>query len=158
MRLIVAAFAMVLALGSTALAQTVDQRAPDQVAPAQEPVVPADLRAPDQVAPAHEPVVPADLRAPDQIAPAQGPVVPVDLRAPDQIAPAQQSVDPTDLRAPDQQSPAAAPTLPVVPDGGPATLVFVLIALGASLVLVAGGYGVVRHRRRPAIADDLVTG
>jgi hypothetical protein len=140
MRLVVAALTMVLALGGTALAQTVDLRAPDQVAPAQQPVVPADLRAPDQVAPTQQPVVPADLRAPDQ------------------VAPTQQPVDPTDLRSPDQQSPAAAPTPPVVPDDGPATLVFVLIGLGASLVLVAGGYAAVRHRHRPAIADDLVTG
>jgi hypothetical protein len=140
MRLAVAALTMVLALGSTALAQTVDRRAPDQVAPSQQPVAAADLRAPDQVAPSQQPVGAADLRAPDQ------------------IAPAQQPVDPTDLRSPDQQSPAAAPTPPVVPDGGPATLVFVLIGLGAALVLVAGGYGALRYRHRPAIADDLVTG
>lgn len=107
MRLVVAALTMVLALGSTALAQTVDLRAPDQ-----------------------------------------------------QVTPTQQPVAPTDLRAPDQQAPAAAPTPPVVSDidGGPATLVFVLIGLGVSLVLVAGGYVAVRHRHRPAIADDLVTG
>ena len=125
MRLVVAALTMVLALGSTALAQTGDLRAPDQ-----------------------------------QGAPSQQPVAPTDLRAPDQVAPSQQPVAPADLRAPDQQSPAAAPTPPVVPvsDGGPATLVFVLIGLGASLLLVAGGYGAVRHRHRPAIADDLVTG
>jgi hypothetical protein len=123
MRLVVAALTMVLALGSTALAQTVDLRAPDQ-----------------------------------QVAPTQQPVAPTDLRAPDQVAPIQQPAGATDLRAPDQQSPAAAPTPLVVPDGGPATLLIVLIGLGASLVLVAGGYGVVRHRHRPAIADDLVTG
>jgi hypothetical protein len=101
-----------------------------------------------------------DLRAPDQqVAPTQRSVAPTDLRAPDQVAPTQQSVAPTDFRAPDQQAPAAAPSPPVVPGSdGPGTLVFVLIGLGASLVLVAGGYGAVRHRHRPALADDLVTG
>jgi hypothetical protein len=125
MRLVVAALTMVLALGSTALAQTGDLRAPDQ-----------------------------------QVAPTQEPVAPTDLRAPDQVAPAQQPVTTTDFRAPDQQAPAAAPSALVVPDpdGGPGTLVFVLIALAASLVLVAGGYVAVRHRHRAAIGDDLVTG
>ena len=146
MRLVVAALTMVLALGGTALARPGDLRAPDQqVAPTQPPVAPTDLRAPDQqVAPTQQPVAPIDLRAPDQQAPAAAPTAPVV----------------PDLRAPDQQAPAAAPTAPVVPvsDGGPATLVFVLIGLGAALVLLAGGYVGVRHRHRPAIADDLVTG
>jgi hypothetical protein len=139
MRLILAAAGMVLLLGSTALAQ------------------PAP---PDPVAPAQRPVNTVDLRAPDQIAPAQPPVNTVDLRAPDQIAPAQPPVDTVDLRAPDQSAPAAlttsAPT-PVV-DDGPAAIVFVLIGLGAAIVLLAGGYLGLRFRRRAAIADDLVTG
>ena len=68
MRLFLATLTLTLALGATALAQSGDLRAPDQVAPA--PVVTQDLRAPDQVAPA--PVVTQDLRAPDQVAPAPG--------------------------------------------------------------------------------------
>jgi predicted component of type VI protein secretion system len=42
-------------------------------------------------------------------------------------------------------------------DGGPATLVLVLIGLGAASVLVAGGYVAVRHRHGTTIGDDLVT-
>jgi hypothetical protein len=105
-----------------------------------------------------------DLRAPDQrVAPTQQPVAPTDLRAPDQrVAPTQQSAPTQDFRAPDQQALVAAPTPPVVaPDSadGPAALVFVLIGLGAALVLLAGagGYFGARYRRRAALADaDLV--
>jgi hypothetical protein len=75
---------------------------------------------------------------PDQVAPAQPPVVTTDLRAPDQVA-----------------GPAPSVPTPVV-DGGPAAIVFVLIGLGAALVLMAGGYLGVRYRHRVAIADDLV--
>src|SRR5215213_3049315 len=80
----------------------------------------------------------AELRAPDQVAPAQPPVVTTDLRAPDQVA-----------------GPAPSVPTPVV-DGGPAAILFVLIGLGAALVLLAGGYLGVRYRHRVAIADDLV--
>jgi hypothetical protein len=97
---------------------------------------------------------------PDPVAAAQPPVNTADLRAPDQLAPAQPPVDTIDLRAPDQSAPAtqasSAPT-PVV-DDGPAAIVFVLIALGAAILLLAGGYLGVRFRRRAAIADDLVPG
>jgi len=93
---------------------------------------------------------------PDQVAPAQPPVVTTDLRAPDQVAPAQPPVVTTDLRAPDQVAgPAPSVPTPVV-DGGPAAILFVLIGLGAALVLLAGGYLGVRYRHRVAIADDLV--
>jgi len=98
---------------------------------------------------------------PDPAAPAQPPVATIDLRAPDQLAPAPPPVATIDLRAPDQSAPAAltssAPT-PVVVDDGPAAIVFVLIGLGAAIVLLACGYLGVRFRRRAAIADDLVTG
>jgi hypothetical protein len=139
MRLVVAALTMVLALGSTALAQTVDRRAPDQVTPTHQPVAPADFRAPDQVAPAQSPVTTTDLRSPDQVAPAPPLARTTDLRSPDQIA----------------GRTASVPTL-VAADGGPAAIVFVLIGLGAALVLMAGGYLGVRYRHRVAIADDLV--
>jgi hypothetical protein len=140
MRLVVAALTMVLALGSTALAQTVDLRAPDQ-----------------QVAPTHQPVDPTDLRAPDQVAPAQSPLTTTDLRSPDQVAPAPPLVTTTDLRSPDQVAgPTSSVPTPVAADGGPAAIVFVLIGLGAALVLMAGGYLGVRYRHRVAIADDLV--
>ena len=136
MRLIFAALGMVLLLGSTALARPA---APDQVAPTQQGVT-TDLRAPDQVAPAQPPVVTTDLRAPDQVAPAPPPVVTTDLRAPDQVA-----------AAPRVPVPA-----PVADDGGLAAIVFVLIGLGAALVLLTGGYLGFRYRHRVAIADDLV--
>jgi hypothetical protein len=139
MRLVVAALTMVLALASTALAQTVDRRAPDQVTPTHQPVTPADFRAPDQVAPAQSPVTTTDLRSPDQVAPAPPLARTTDLRSPDQVAGRASSV----------------PTL-VAADGGPAAIVFVLIGLGAALVLMAGGYLGVRYRHRVAIADDLV--
>ena len=132
MRVVLATLGMVLLLGSTAVGQPA---APDQVAPTQ-PVT-TDLRAPDQVAPA-QPAVVTDLRAPDQVAPAQPPVVTRDLRAPDQVA-----------------GPTPSVPTPVV-DGGPAAILFVLIGLGAALVLLAGGYLGVRYRHRVAIADDLV--
>jgi hypothetical protein len=124
MKLVLVALTMVLALASTALAQTQDLRAPDQVAPAA------------TQAPATQ-----DLRAPDQVAPAatQAPVT-QDLRAPDQVAPAPTLAVPT---------PAS--------DGGPAAIVFVLLGLGAALVLLAGGYLGARYRHRTALADaDLV--
>jgi hypothetical protein len=139
MRLVVAALTMVLALGSTALAQTVDRRAPDQVTPTHQPVAPTDFRAPDQVARAQSPVTTTDLRSPDQVAPAPPLARTTDLRSPDQIA----------------GRTASVPTL-VAADGGPAAIVFVLIGLGAALVLMAGGYVGVRYRHRVAIADDLV--
>jgi hypothetical protein len=139
MRLVVAALTMVLALASTALAQTVDRRAPDQVTPTHQPVGPTDMRAPDQVAPAQSPVTTTDLRSPDQVAPAPPLARTTDLRSPDQIA----------------GRTASVPTL-VAADGGPAAIVFVLIGLGAALVLMAGGYLGVRYRHRVAIADDLV--
>jgi hypothetical protein len=138
MRLILAALGMVLLLGSTALAQPAG---PDPVAPAPPSVNTTDLRAPDQVAPAPPPVNTTDLRAPDQVAPAPPPVGTIDLRAPDQIAPA-----------------APTPSMPTpAVDDGPAAIIFVVIGLGAALVLLAGGYFGVRFRRRVAIADDLVT-
>jgi hypothetical protein len=139
MKLVVAALTMVLALGSTALAQTVDRRAPDQVTPTHQPVAPTDFRAPDQVARAQSPVTTTDLRSPDQVAPAPPLARTTDLRSPDQIA----------------GRTASVPTL-VAADGGPAAIVFVLIGLGAALVLMAGGYVGVRYRHRVAIADDLV--
>jgi hypothetical protein len=140
MRLVLAALTMVLALGSTALAQTVDLRAPDQ-----------------QVAPTQQPVDLTDLRAPDQVAPAQSPVTTTDLRSPDQVAPAPPLVTTTDLRSPDQVAgPTSNVPAPVVADGAPAAILFVLIGLGAALVLMAGGYLGVRYRHRVAIADDLV--
>jgi hypothetical protein len=133
MRLILAALGMVLVLGSTALAQPAG---PDPVA-SQAPVTTTDLRAPDQVAPAQPGTI--DFRAPDQVAPA--PPGTIDLRAPDQVARTARTT--------------SVPT-PVV-DDGPAAIVFVLIGLGAAIVLLAGGYFGVRFRRRAAIADDLVT-
>jgi hypothetical protein len=91
---------------------------------------------PDQ-APAQQLVYTTDMRAPDQVAPAAPPDYTLDRRAPDQVAPA----------------PPSVPTLS--PDGGPAAILFVLIGLGAALVLLAGGYFGVRYRHRVAIADDL---
>ena len=78
-----------------------------------------------------------------------------DLRAPDQIAPAQPVAATIDLRAPDQQAPA--PSTPSAPasDGGPAAIVFVLIGVGAALVLVTGVYFGARWRHRLADADVL---
>ena len=97
---------------------------------------------------------------PDPAAPTQPPVNTADLRAPDQLAPAPPSVDTIDLRAPDQTAPASLTSSAATPvvDDGPAAIVFVLIGLGAAIVLLAGGYLGVRFRRRAAIADDLVTG
>ena len=131
MRAILVALGVVLLLGSTALARPAG---PDQVAPTQQPAVTTDLRAPDQVAPMQH----------------SG----TDLRAPDQVAPMQPSG--TDLRAPDQVA-GPTPSVPTpVADGGLAAIFFVLIGLGAALVLMAGGYLGVRYRHRVAIADDLV--
>ena len=80
---------------------------------------------------------------------------PADLRAPDQQVPATQPAPTADLRAPDQQVPATQPAPTPVSDGGPAAIVFVLIGVGAALVLLAGGYFGARYRHRVAIADDL---
>jgi hypothetical protein len=103
MRLILATLTLAVAFTGTAIAQAVDLRAPDQVAPA--------------------PAVSTDLRAPDQVAPGRAtPAVP-------------------------------APAL----DDGPTAIFFVLIGLGAALVLLVGGYLGVRIRHRVAVADDLVT-
>jgi hypothetical protein len=135
MRVILAALGMVLLLGSTALGQPAGL---DPVAPAQPPVITTDLRTPDQVTPAQPPVVTTDLRTPDQVAPAQPLVITTDLRTPDQVA-----------------GPTPSVPTPVV-DGGPDAIVFVLIGLGAALVLLAGGSLGVRYRHRVAIADDLV--
>jgi hypothetical protein len=135
MRVILAALGMVLLLGSTALGQPAGL---DPVAPAQPPVITTDLRTPDQVAPAQPPVVTTDLRTPDQVAPALPLVITTDLRTPDQVA-----------------GPTPSVPTPVV-DGGPDVIVFVLIGLGAALVLLAGGSLGVRYRHRVAIADDLV--
>jgi hypothetical protein len=99
---------------------------------------------------------PADLRAPDQQVPATQPAPTADLRAPDQQVPATQPAPTADLRAPDQQVPATQPAPTPVSDGGPAAIVFVLIGVGAALVLLAGGYFGARYRHRVAIADDLV--
>jgi hypothetical protein len=74
----------------------------------------------------------------------------------DSVAPAQPLVITTDLRTPDQVAgPTPSVPTPVV-DVGPDAIVFVLIGLGAALVLLAGGYLGVRYRHRVAIADDLV--
>lgn len=95
----------------------------------------------------------------DPVAPTPPQVNTTDLRAPDQMAPAPPPGGTTDLRAPDQSAPAAAtPSVPTpTADDGPAAIIFVLIGLGAAMVLLAGGYFGVRFRRRVAIADDLVT-
>jgi hypothetical protein len=136
MRLIFAVLGMVLALGATAVARPTE---PEPGASTQ-PAVTTDLRAPDQVAPMQPSVT--------------GPVTGPDLRAPDQVAPMQPSG--ADLRAPDQVA-GPTPSVPTpVADGGLAAIVFVLIGLGAALVLLAGGYLGVRYRHRVAIADDLV--
>jgi hypothetical protein len=154
MRLIFAVLGMVLALGATAVARPIE---PEPGASTQ-PAVTTDLRAPDQVAPMQPsvtgPVTGPDLRAPDQVAPMQPSVTGPDLRAPDQVAPMQPSG--ADLRAPDQVA-GPTPSVPTpVADGGLAAIVFVLIGLGAALVLLAGGYLGVRYRHRVAIADDPV--
>jgi hypothetical protein len=102
----------------------------------------------------------AQPAGPDQATNSQQPAVTTDLRAPDRVAPAPppavtRAVT-TDLRAPDRVAPASPPTVPALAtDDGPAAIVFVLIGLGAAMVLVAGGYFGVRYRRRVAIADDL---
>jgi hypothetical protein len=77
-----------------------------------------------------------------------------DLRAPDQIAPARPVAATTDLRAPDQQAPGT-PSAPAS-DDGPAAIVFVLIGVGAAVVLLTGVYFGARWRHRLADADDLV--
>ena len=124
----------------TALAQPAP---PDPVEPGQGLAVGSDLRAPDQVAPALPAVIRTDFRAPDQVAPAPPAVITTDFRAPDQVS------------GPASSVPAASVPTPVA-DGGPAVIVFILIGLGAVLVLLAGGYLGVRHRHRVAVADDLV--
>jgi hypothetical protein len=137
MRLVLAALGMVLVFGATALGQS--------------PAVTTDLRSPDRVAP--PPPVATDLRSPDQVAPP--PAVAIDLRSPDQVAPAPPVT--TDLRSPDQVAgPTSSVPTPVADDGGPAAIIFVLIGLGAALVLLTGGYLGARYRHRVAIADDLV--
>jgi hypothetical protein len=93
---------------------------------------------PDPATNSQQPAVTTDLRAPDQVAPAPPPAVTTDLRAPDQVAPA----------------PPPAVTTPAA-DDGPGAIVFVLIGLGAAILLLAGGYFGVRYRHRVAIADDL---
>jgi uncharacterized membrane protein len=135
MRLFLATLTMALALSATAIAQPAG---PDPATNSQQPAVTTDLRAPDQVAPAPPPAVTTDLRAPDQVAPSPPPAVTTDLRAPDQVAPA----------------PPPAVTTPAA-DDGPGAIVFVLIGLGAAILLLAGGYFGVRYRHRVAIADDL---
>jgi hypothetical protein len=135
MRLFLATLMMAVALSATAIAQPAG---PDPATNSQQPAVATDLRAPDQVAPAPPPVVTTDLRAPDRVAPAPPPVVTTDLRAPDQVAPAPPSTVPT---------PAT--------DDGPGAILFILIALGAAMVLLAGSYLGIRYRHRVAIADDL---
>ena len=86
----------------------------------------------------------------------QQPAVTTDLRAPDQVAPAPPPAVTSDLRAPDQVAPASQPTVPTpTADDGPGAIVFVLIGLGAAILLLAGGYFGVRYRHRVAIADDL---
>jgi hypothetical protein len=146
MRAILVTLAMLLVLGSTALARPSE---PEPGTPAQQPAVTTDLRAPDQVAPMQHSATGPDLRAPDQVAPMQHSATGPDLRAPDQVAPATRS----DLSKAHQLV-ADAPTAPS--NGGLAAIVFVLIGLGAALVLLAGGYLGVRYRHRVAIADDLV--
>jgi hypothetical protein len=79
-----------------------------------------------------------------------------DLRAPDQVAPAPPASETIDLRAPDQQAPAPATPNAPASDGGPAAIVFVLIGVGAALVLLTGVYFGARWRHRLADADDLV--
>lgn len=88
-------------------------------------------------------------------APSQTPAA-QDLRAPDQVAPAPPVAETTDLRAPDQQAPAPPTPNPPASDGGPAAIVFVLIGVGAALVLLTGVYFGARWRHRLADADDLV--
>ena len=69
----------------------------------------------------------------------------------------QQGAVTADKRAPDQQAPGPGANAPALDsDGAPATIVFVLIGLGAAMVLLVGGYFGVRYRHRVAIADDLV--
>jgi hypothetical protein len=85
----------------------------------------------------------------------QSPAVTTDLRSPDQVAPPPSVT--TDLRSPDQVAgPTSSVPTPVADDGGPAAILFVLIGLGAALVLLTGGYLGARYRHRVAIADDLV--
>ena len=136
MRAILVALGVVLLLGSTALARPAG---PDQVAPTQQPAVTTDLRAPDQVAPMQHSGTGPDLRAPDQVAPATR---------------GDSSNRPNIVVSKAHQPVADAPAAPS--NGAPAAIVFVLIGLGAALVLLTGGYLGVRYRHRVAIADDLV--
>jgi hypothetical protein len=138
MRLLFATLAMALLLAATALAQSDDLRAPDQQAAPQQPGLATDLRAPDPQAAPQQPGPATDLRTPDQVAPAPPRALTTDLRAPDQVVPA----------------PPAIASIPES-DGGPGAIVFVLIGLGAAIVLLASGYLGVRYRHRVAIADDL---
>jgi hypothetical protein len=126
MRLFLATLTMALALSSTALAR------PAGPEPAtQQGAVTADKRAPDQVAPGPWAVA-SDRKIGHGLGQANEPVA----ATPTAVAPA---VSP----APDS-------------DGGPAAIVFVLIGVGAAMVLLLGGYFGVRYRHRVAIADDLV--
>jgi hypothetical protein len=90
------------------------------------------------------------------VAPSQTPAAETDLRAPDQIAPAPPVVATTDLRTPDQRAPARGTPAAPSSDGGPTAIVFVLIGVGAALVLLTGVYFGARWRHRLADADDLV--
>ena len=140
-RLVVAGIAAAAIAPSAALAvpitddggtapQTQDNRAPDQVAPA-EPQT-QDNRAPDQVAPA---------------APGTG-AAPLDLRAPDQVAPGSQDVKPE----------PGPPTWPVNPqplvNAAPSSTSTddgiddgVLIAIGGGALLLVGGIGLAGRKR-----------
>ena len=88
------------------------------------------------------------------VAPSQTPAA-QDLRAPDQIRTPRPVAATTDLRAPDQQAPAPVTSSAPASDGGPAAIVFVLIGVGAALVLLTGVYFGARWRHRMADADDL---
>jgi hypothetical protein len=98
----------------------------------------------------------AQPAGPDPATNSQQPAVATDLRAPDQVAPAPPPVVTTDLRAPDQVAPAPPSTVPTrATDDGPGAILFILIALGAAMVLLAASYLGIRYRHRVAIADDL---
>jgi hypothetical protein len=101
--------------------------------------------APEPATGTQQGAVTTDKRAPDQLAPGPGAVA-SDRKIGHALGQAQEPV----ATAPTAVAPASDS------DGGPATIVFVLIGLGAAMVLLAGGYFGVRHKHRVAIADDLV--